>query len=411
MRWLVWASMAIAVAVVASFLVTSPVAARLGASVEAAPSPTLTSSASSGTSAPVDMIASGSSATSAPVDVITSARGQLFLDGKPYHFLSVDASNAATLWSVNWGCSWQPSDADLDALFASLPPRTLVPFWATQAMAYNDHGEKRIDFTAIDRVFAAAGRHDQFVMPELETQQGYCSDGHWKDLSWYEGGYRSSFDDDGRGLEPLPYWQYIQLIVPRYRNSPALGMWELMVEPEAANCSHAVGSGCYGHTVCPPGAAAALQSFFSTVGGEVKQLDPNHLISSGTIGGGQCGTAGPDWARVMSTRGVDVCSVHDYDDASLPISSGWQADIDACHGLGKPTIVGETGLDGSAAAGEGCQTTAVRARSFERRIAAFLTAGVSGLAVWGWSGQTAAGGCGYGVALDDPLMEVLRSAG
>jgi len=397
MRWLALASVAVGVAVIATVLVTSPAAAHL---IDAAES-----------SSPPVIAVPPTLDPSSPPGVIVNRSGRLFLDGEPYKFLSLDASNAATLWSVNWGCSWQPTDADLDALFASLPPHTLVPFWATQAMAYNVHTRPGIDFTAIDRVFAAAARHDQFVMPELETQQGYCSDGHWKDLSWYEGGYRSSFDDDGRGLEPLSYWQYIHLIVPRYRDSPALGMWELMVEPEASNCTGALGSACYTHSTCPPGAAEALQSFFTIVGGEVKRLDPTHLISSGTIGGGQCGTVGPDWARVISSPGVDVCSLHDYDGADEPISAGWLADIAACRTAGKATILGETGLYGSTAPEQNCQSTGSRAQSLQRRIDAFLRAGVSGVAVWGWSGQTATPGCQYGVALDDPVMPVLRSGG
>jgi mannan endo-1,4-beta-mannosidase len=394
MRWLAFGVVAVAVSIGATALATSPAAAQLFASIE---------------SRPATILAPFSPGPNAATGVIVNRSGQLFLDGQPYHFLSLDASNAATLWSVNWGCGWQPSDADLDALFGTLPPHTLVPFWATQAMAYNDHGHPGIDFTAIDRVFEAATRYGQFLMPELETQAGYCSDGHWKDASWYEGGYRSSFNDDGRGLEPLSYWQYIQLIVTRYRDSPALGMWEPMVEPEASDCVGATGAACYGHTTCPPDAAEALRSFFTIVGGEIKGLDPDHLISSGTIGGGQCGTAGPDWATVIASPGVDVCSIHDYDDASKPISPGWLADIAVCKAAGKATIVGETGLFGSTVPGPGCQSTTSRAQSFQRRIDAFFAAGASGVALWGWSGQTATSGCGYGVALDDPVMTVLRS--
>ena len=114
---------------------------------------------------------------------------------------------------------------------------------------------------------------------------------------------------------------------------------------------------------------------------------------------------------MIASPGVDVCSIHDYDDASEPINPGWLADIAACKAAGKATIVGETGLYGSTVASPGCQTTTSRAQSFERRIDAFFAAGASGLALWGWSGQTATSGCGYGVALDDPVMAVLRSGG
>ena len=36
----------------------------------------------------------------------------------------------------------------------------------------------------------------------------------------------------GAGYTPISYWTYLQDIVNRYKNSPALGMWEPISEPE-----------------------------------------------------------------------------------------------------------------------------------------------------------------------------------
>ena len=342
-----------------------------------------------------------------PPGIIASHWAQLYLDGRPYKFVTVDAPNAATWWGVNWGCGWQASDADFDALFSQLPAGTLVPFWATQAMAYNNKSTHAIDFTGIDRVFAAAQRNHVLLMPELETQQGYCSDGHWKDDSWYAGGYRKPYDDDGRGLEPLSYWDYVNLIVPRYADNPALGMWELMVEPEASVCDPGyAGSGCYGHTTCPSDAEASLQSFFGTVGAEVHRLDPHHLIADGTIGMNQCGTVGPEYAELAASPGIDVCEVHDYDGPSVPMNSQAQADIEACAQVGKPLIVGETGLNGAVDDGQGCPDLQARATDFERRVSDFLNAGASGVGLWDWGGPTS--GCGYQIGPDDPVIAAMR---
>ena len=43
---------------------------------------------------------------------------------------------------------------------------------------------------------------------------------------------------DANGLNPLSYWSYVQDVVNRYKNSPALGMWEPISEPEASACPH-----------------------------------------------------------------------------------------------------------------------------------------------------------------------------
>ena len=346
-----------------------------------------------------------------PAGVLTRHWGKLYLNGSPYRFVSLSAPSAATDWPVNWGCGAMATDAQLDALFAGLPPHTLVPFWATQAMAFNNKTTHAIDFSGIDRVFRAAEQYHQFLMPELETQQGYCSDGHWKDSSWYSGGYRGTFDD-GRHLQPLSYWDYVHLIVPRYASSPALGMWELMVEPEGSSCNAGYsGALCYGYTTCNEAqASTALRAFFDKVGTEVKRLDPLHLIATGSQGDGQCGWAGTDYAYVNASPGVDVCEVHDYNGPQDPLDPSYQQDAPTCIAMGKPLIVGETGFNTAAAIpGAGCaQTLTARASAFSARINAYLADGASGLALWDWV-LPGVGTCGYGITMDDPVLAIMRA--
>ena len=175
----------------------------------------------------------------------------MYKDGKPYAVIGLDAPQAATLWSSNYGCGSQMSDAELEQLFTSVPRGTVVGFWATQALAYNNRSTHTIDFAGIDRVFAAAERAGQLVAPVLETQQGYCSDGHFKDEPWYRGKYRQAFDDDGLGLEKLSYWDYLHLVVPRYRASPAACLVVPVSEPEASTCGGGrKGADCYAALTC-----------------------------------------------------------------------------------------------------------------------------------------------------------------
>ena len=66
----------------------------------------------------------------------------------------------------------------------------------------------------------------------------------------------------------------------RYKNSPALGMWEPMGEAEASACAAQFQpTSCSGHQTCPSESAAAeaLRYFYDTVGGEIHTLDPNRL--------------------------------------------------------------------------------------------------------------------------------------
>ena len=48
------------------------------------------------------------------------------------------------------------------------------------------------------------------------------------------------------------------------------------------------------------------------VGGLIKSIDSNHLVSTGVIGSGQCGASGPEYEALHALAAVDVCSFHDY---------------------------------------------------------------------------------------------------
>src|ERR1700676_3092902 len=73
------------------------------------------------------------SAISVPYSRIIQASGtQLYLYGSPYRFGGGTAYEVATEWGMNAGCGTELSDVQLNQLFASLPPNSLVRFWAFQ---------------------------------------------------------------------------------------------------------------------------------------------------------------------------------------------------------------------------------------------------------------------------------------
>ena len=343
-----------------------------------------------------------------PSSIITASGDHLVLDGHPYQFVGVNAYEIATSWGVNGSCGTMETDAQLDDLFASLPPNSLVRFWAWQGSAAINIHSHQLDWAPLDRVFDAAAAHHQHLIVVLAGQSGACDGGNWKDPAWYNGGFMQV--QDTNGLTPLSYWDYLQAVVSRYRSSPALGMWEPISEPEASTCPPQYQpSNCGGHQTCPNEAIAegALRHFFDAVGEEIHALDPTHLVESGMIGSGQCGTSGPDYESVSASPGIDVLSYHDYDGAT-PIGgdqwNGLALRFREAAALDKPIIGGEVGL--MAGPGQGCTSPQARVAQFQLKEQDQLQAGSSGLLVWDWE-PVSPGQCAYDTFPGDPLMAAI----
>ena len=351
-------------------------------------------------------------------DIIQAAGTRLVLNGSTYHFTGVDAYEAATDWGTNAGCGAELSDAQLNELFGSLPPNSLVRIWAFQGTMATNVNTHQLDWGPLDRVFDAAATHGQRLIVAITDQGGSCDGDHWQDPSWYEGGFRDVFDSpsttDGRGLTPLSYWTYMQDIVTRYASSPALGMWEPISEAEASTCpAQYQPLNCSGHQVCPDEAAsaAALRYFFDTVGGEIHALDPRHLVESGLLGGGQCGTQGADYQDVSASPGINVLSYHDYW-GETPIGgdqwNGMAVRLTQAAALGRPIIAGEAGL--IAGTGPGCISDATRNAAFVAKEHAQFNAGSSGLLVWNWV-PSVSYTCSYDVGPSDPVLQAGGAVG
>lgn len=366
---------------------------------------------------PADPSPPAGSTTTAASSTIGVSGGHLTLNGSVYRFLGLDAYQLATQWGTNAGCGGMQTDGQLNDFFASLRPNSLVRFTASQGTIATNIHTGQLDWGPLDRVFAAAAAHGQRLIATLTDQAGTCDNGHWKDPAWYSGGFMSVFNDpsttDGRGLTPLSYWDYVQAIVNRYKGSSALGMWEPVNEAEASTCPNGnQPTSCSGHQTCPDESVAAtdLRHFFDLVGAEIHSLDPNHLIESGLLGGGQCGTQGGDYQYVSASPGVDVLSYHDYYGASATGGDQWNGlavRFAQAAALGKPIIGGEMGIE----AGDtgGCSIRlAQRSADIQAKIEAQLAKGSSGVLLWGWVPVTDIP-CNYEIAPGDPVLSVLAS--
>lgn len=324
----------------------------------------------------------------APVAVTAGAEG-LLLDGRAWWPAGLNAPQLGTDWSVNRGCGAQ---VDLDGYFASLPPNSLTRFNLFQMLSISKVNGQ-LDFGPADAVFAAAARHRQKVLPVLAPQDGACEDEVAKQRSWFIDGWRGEVPAGA----VLTFEGWVDTAVARWRGSAALAGWELIGEPDPG--------GGHGKS-CPADAAQVLRQFMDDAGARVRVLDPGRLIFAGLIGGGQCGTAGDEYALVGGSPNIDVLEYHDYgaDGVALPGDrwNGLARRIAQSEALGKPLLVAELGEFAGA-----CGSLEARRDSVGRKLAGQRAAGTAGALLWAFVPDPRLGECTMDIGPADPLRGLL----
>jgi hypothetical protein len=327
---------------------------------------------------------------------------QFVLNGATFRFVGFNLFDAAGT-ATGYHCAWWPpyTDSDLDSLFAYLRAEagvTVIRFWAFQS--YTNGGT---DWSGIDRVIRLAKKNGIYLIPVLENGPPHCSQGGTK---WQNGGtwYSNAYRPDFKYGYPLSLPEYVNRIVTRYRDEPAILGWMLMNEAETDN-------------------VVGLYDFTRTLSTQVKQLDPRHLVALGTQSSGQAGTRGPDFLRVHSLPTLDFVEGHDYaywgDDRSpLPGSPDGRSlpDPSTCDNfhaiacsmsqamrtLQKPFLVGEVGIKAGV---PGAVSLAERAGLVEAKMRAALDNGVAGYVPWQWNGVVDEG---YDFLRGDPFLPIMK---
>lgn len=309
---------------------------------------------------------------------------RLLLDGRPWWPAGLNAYQLGTRWEVNRGCGGQ---VDLDEFFGSFPPRSIVRFDAFQSHAVHRLSDV-LDFSALDAVFAAAERHRVYVIPVLAPHDSDCDAGGYKQADWYVSGWR----------DPLPghvlaYDDWVATAVERWGSSPSVAMWELIGEPEAATCTD---DECtLERRECTPGGAGLLRDWIGEAAAIVREHDPDRLVTVGTIGGDQCGSAGDDFATVAEADHLDVLQYHDYDDAQFLEQRLAQ--------LSKPVLVAELGVEAGP-----CRGTTDRAAIVDRTLTRYRELGADGALLWSFVPDPRPDECTYDIGPGDPVRDVLR---
>jgi hypothetical protein len=342
--------------------------------------------------------------------VVKARHGGLTVDGAPWQAVGFN-DYRLTAEPGGYVCdegAGEVSGSELGAALdrARAAGATVVRTWFFQS-SWDPDGDGSGDWSAFDRVVDAAAVRGIRVIPVLANHWADCENGAAeKDLDFYAGGYQEPQDPYA-----LSYLEYASAIAQHYAGSPAIAYWQLMNEPEASSDG-----------ACDEAAAAdALAGFASAGAAAIHSVDPTHLISLGTIGGGQCGTAGGDYLRV--NEAVDVCEIHVYDGAdtgsspTTPVPENAAAAISGCSAAGKPVVAGELGYaadldEGGNPTGTVTEATlANRATFLAARVDAMSAAGLDGFQVWQLDQETPEGGGDtYAVGPCDPVDTVVRTA-
>lgn len=323
---------------------------------------------------------SGGEEESIPVLRATVAGDQLMLDGHQWWPTGLNAYQLATDWGINAGCG---AEVDLDAFFAAQPEGSLTRFNAFQTFAINKN-TGALDFTAVDAVFQSAERHNQMVVPVLAGQDGACDDDVFKQRDWYTGGWRENTS------LPLSYHDWVATAVERWSTSPSVAAWEPVGEPEPSVCAD---DNCALEVrACPADSAQVLRAWTDEVGRLIREDDPGRLITSGVIGGDQCGIDGGGYSLLAASPLVDVLQYHDYDDAALLPQGLEQVD--------KPVLVAELGIHAGS-----CGSTLDRAERMGARLDHYREVGAAGAMLWAFVPDPRPDACTMDIGLDDPVLD------
>ena len=182
------------------------------------------------------------------------------------------------------------------------------------------------------------------------------------------------------------------MVARHYRNDPTIAFWQLVNEAETSSgaiCNRTPEPERFGNNVGR--SANILRAFADEMTRTIKRVDPNHLVSLGTIGSGQCGAQEDEYQFVHAGR-VDLCEYHDYGDVTQAIpDDGFnrlRQRIDQCNALGKPLVVGEAGIvadvgdDGQSTGSITIETLGRRAALFNAKLSAAFAEGIDGYLIW-----------------------------
>ena len=315
---------------------------------------------------------------------VQRAGPNLTLDGKGA-FRFVGYSNyQLTSVAGQYTCGRALDNTTLDLLLAQAKSAgaTVVRTWFFQSY----YGGAGNSYSPFDRLLTRAAKKGLKVVPVLVNHYPDCepSGGQRKDEGFYDLGYKQA----GWGY-PRSLKDYARAVATKYRANATIAFWQIANEAETeSNGACATGVESNGHQR----SANVLRRFADDMGATLKAADPNHLVSLGTIGTGQCGAAGAEYRYVHASPAIDMCEFHDYNHATQPLPgdawNGFAVRVGQCNAIGKPMLIGESGIVADAGADGGSSGTITaasllrRANFFSAKLDAAFANGADGYLLW-----------------------------
>ena len=329
---------------------------------------------------------------------------KLYLNNIQYKFVGVNRYNTAGDDKVySCGYDGQNPDLYLTKMFADLKNScgaNALRFWAYQSYAPYNSTTNTSNFSLIDRAITYAKQNNIKLVMTLEDQWGNCTPGSYKYNDWY----KSCFKDKTSGTCPsyyqgnsvtnkLTYKDYVSQIVSRYKNEPTILMWQLMNEAE---------------TKSPSGQSdpAALYNFGNEMSQYIKSIDPNHLVSFGTIGNDVAGLMDGNYKWIHSIPAIDIVESHDYGEAQVAFPAMISDDMAIATELGKPYFIGEAGIDSPTYSFD------TRATLFNNKMSSIFLNGGDGYLIWHYANTNTSDLASFGkdnFTAMDPLCKTLKT--
>ena len=345
-------------------------------------------------------------ATAASAGFVQRSGGNFTLDGSTYRFVG---HNNYRLPSMSGGyvCGGTLSQSQVDSILqdAKDSGAKVIRTWFFQSYYQGQSNH----WAAFDRVLNSAAAKGLKVIPVLVNQWEDCEpqadlngDGHSDPKN--HGFYSSAFRSAGFGY-PLSFKDYATTVAQHYASNQTIAFWQLVNEAEAPYQWTSNNTNTCGSDAAQQDAARdALRGFADEMTTAIKAVDPNHLVSLGTMGSGQCGTSGSARYSYVHGGSVDMCEYHDYyaggtssDDVirSIPDDghNRLRQRIDDCNAIGKPLFIGEAGIvadvgDQGESLGPSGQnwitldTLQRRGGFFDSKMTAAFQNGIDGYVIW-----------------------------
>lgn len=355
---------------------------------------------------------------------VTTQGTHFMLGGSEFKFVGFNMFDAANTYfpdqnKMGYSCprdnGWWTNiytEADLDKEMAYM--RDNAGATVIRLMAFQRYTNNATDWSGIDKVIRLAKKDGFKLLLVLEDGPGFCTFpvpqgfSKWKYNSdtWYSDGYKQIM-----GSYVMTYPEYVRTIVTRYKDEPAILGWMMMNEAD---------------TSLRVAGEPVLVNFAKDIGGIIKGIDKNHLVTVGTQSNGASGGSGKDFPAIYGLPVVDFGEIHDYaywggdavplpgspDGATLPSVTDTKCQPSyisplACSiayslAMNKPIIIGESGILAKNPA-----SRAVRAGQIDKKMNSFFNVGGVGYLIWQMNKVIDQG---YDVqdTTNDPLLPVMK---